>query len=221
MHGKTPPDINYADFSDGQSPLAKAEPKGGTRSSAPTKTSCSGPPECEVLTLTLESAHPDDTVKVSESLIDPHGGPKTGVARFRVIPTSPVTIKWTLKNGAQVDHALLELFAKGKPNAIWSHEITGGIGDAGQLAWDTKVTQGQVDYPDDLVSLDASPYKMKLTIRPKKGAVCTKPRGYTYFDVDFEHRYRAAAYIPTTNLGRFGLEFDPKEAEIKISAKTF
>lgn len=221
MHGKTPPDINYADFSDGQSALAQAEPTHGTESTAPAKTSCSSPPECEVLSLCLESSHADDTVKTSESLIEPHNDPKSGAARFRVIPANGVTIKWTIKNAAQVDHAVLELFAKGNPNAIWSHDLTQGISDAGQLAWDTKVTHGQAAYPDDLVNMEESPYKMKLTIRPKEGAVCTKPRGYTYFDVDFEHRYRIATYVPTTNLGRFGLEFDPKEAEVKISAKTF
>ncbi len=221
MHGKTPPDINYADFSDGQTVLAQAEPTQGTDSTAPAKTSCSHPSECEVLTLTLESTHPDDAVKASKSLTDPHGAPETGVGRFRVIPKSGVTIKWTVKNGAQVDHALLELFAKGNPNAIWSHDFAQGISDAGELPWDTKVTHGQADYPDDLVNMDKSPYKMKLTIRAKEGAVCTKPRGYTYFDVDFEHRYKAVKYIPTTGMGRFGIEFDPKENEIKVAAKTF
>jgi len=156
-----------------------------------------------------------------------------------------VTVCWRLRarKGSTL-RGVLELFVAGSPAAVWTRELSDAelrqepldVQPAdriqgtifGGFEWDGALELADIDQAHQAafaaghLLASKSPYKLKLTIGTTKRRSRTSARqAWTYFDVPAWHKYKLAAYVPSTNLGCFGLEFDPEEPAVKVFSKVF
>lgn len=152
-----------------------------------------------------------------------------------------VKIGWRIYDpGDKLDGGLLEVYVTGSDVPVWTRELDAGelrtdlddedraLADGefvGGLAWDGSLPdvpdEHEDDFPDGMLRAARSPYKLKLSIYTRKRRALATREAWTYFDVPARHRYKLVSYVPTTDLGRFGLEFDPAEGVIKVFSRVF
>lgn len=160
-----------------------------------------------------------------------------------VAPADSVTVCWRLRARKRAKlRGVLELFIVGSPGPVWRRELNDAelrteppdvqpadrLGGTifGGFAWDGHLDAvdpaHQAAFADGHLLAAKSPYKLKLSVyTAKKRKITAARQAWTYFDVPAWHKYKLAAYVPSTNLGCFGLEFDPEEPMIKVFSKVF
>ncbi len=84
-----------------------------------------------------------------------------------------------------IKKATLELFHRDSKDVIWKKELkdddlTHGVHE---LEWDGKIDTGKTDFPEEYITVEHSPYKLKLTIEGEAGALNYSPAAWTYFHV--------------------------------------
>ncbi len=169
------------------------------------------------------------------------------IEHFMVCPGdgNPVKIRWAVQHAAAGMSATLELFRSARPTApIWSRLFAnaGGVNLANTAPWvpgapvlnttyyecdvpasiETAgagiVAQGNGFFPGGFLENEHGPYKFVLTINAA-GNVHHR-RAWTYFNVP-AHKYKLVRYVPSTELGRFGIEFDPSQPDLRLISKAY
>ena len=136
-------------------------------------------------------------------------GPQLDPGTWAVDPskTDKVTIQYDLLNPfASVTKATLELFCRYSADPVWTRELKGKELSNGEnkLEFDTKpewdgTIGADPKFPDKLVTVDRSPYKLKLTV--EGDGFCVSPVAWTYFHVliaKLELEYGPAKVLPKT-----------------------
>jgi len=110
----------------------------------------------------------------------PHGGEDS----FHFVPElEPVELAYRLTNTAGLARTgKLELFTRHRKAPLWSRELSAEEVTAGdhRLSWDGRVAVCEA-FPDGVVTVEHSPYKLKLTLQGSGWAEC--PVAWTYFHV--------------------------------------
>jgi len=110
----------------------------------------------------------------------PHGG-EDG---FHFVPElEPVELAYRLTNTAGLARTgKLELFTRHRKAPLWSRELSTEEVTAGdhRLRWDGRVAVCEA-FPDGVVTVEHSPYQLKLTLQGSGWAEC--PVAWTYFHV--------------------------------------
>ncbi|MDC0719185.1 hypothetical protein [Nannocystis bainbridge] len=146
---------------------------------------------------------------------------------FRVDDPAPQSIRWRIRHAKPLRRGVLELFVAGRAEPVWSRALSAeelrtspggersdGSTVEGGLAWTGSFAGGAP--ADGRVRAGESPYKLKLTIFSKTGAVVAKRQAWTYFDVPYQHKYALLSYVPSTEFGCFGVRFDPARARLDV-----
>jgi hypothetical protein len=121
--------------------------------------------------------------------------------------TDKVTIEYQLLNPfASITKATLELFCRYGTDAIWKRELKDKelLDGEHKLEFNSKAEwDGAIDvdpkFPDGFVTVDRSPYKLKLTV--EGDGVCLSPTAWTYFHVliaKLELEYGPPEVLPVT-----------------------
>ncbi|WP_163999351.1 hypothetical protein [Pyxidicoccus caerfyrddinensis] len=114
----------------------------------------------------------------------PFRAPGGGEDGFHFAPeVEPVELAYRLSNTAGLARAgRLELFTRHRKAPLWSRELSAAEVAAGdhRLRWDGRVTECDA-FPDGVVTVEHSPYKLKLTLQGGGWAEC--PVAWTYFHV--------------------------------------
>jgi hypothetical protein len=125
--------------------------------------------------------------KTSTSYQDPNHAPVPGgkAGRFYFAPLAEsVKVAWKLKNKAIATTLTLELYRAGNAAPIWSRTLDARAAQAEQLdqLWDGSFPGGEwAGFPDHLVTVEHSPYKLKATAGPNhEDDLAVR---WTYFDV--------------------------------------
>ena len=79
----------------------------------------------------------------------------------------------------------LELLHRDSKDAIWKKELTGDDITHGkhEIEWDGKIDTGKTDFPEEYITVEHSPYKLKLTVEGEAGALNYSPAAWTYLHV--------------------------------------
>jgi hypothetical protein len=117
-------------------------------------------------------------------LPSPFHAPGGGEDGFHFAPeVEPVELSYRLSNTAGLARTgKLELFTRHRKAPLWSRELSAEEVTAGdhRLRWDGRVTECDA-FPDGVVTVEHSPYKLKLTLQGGGWAEC--PVAWTYFHV--------------------------------------
>ena len=117
-------------------------------------------------------------------LPSPFRAPDGGEDRFHFAPeVEPVELRYQLSNTAGLARTgKLELFSRHRKAPLWSRDLTAEEVTAGdhRLPWDGRVSVCDA-FPDGVVTVEHSPYKLKLTLHGSGWAEC--PVAWTYFHV--------------------------------------
>jgi hypothetical protein len=117
-------------------------------------------------------------------LPSPFHAPAGGEDGFHFAPeVEPVELAYRLSNTAGLARTgKLELFTRHQKAPLWSRELSAEEVTAGdhRLRWDGRVTECDA-FPDGVVTVEHSPYKLKLTLQGGGWAEC--PVAWTYFHV--------------------------------------
>ncbi|MCY1014393.1 hypothetical protein [Pyxidicoccus sp. MSG2] len=117
-------------------------------------------------------------------LPSPFRAPGGGEDGFHFAPeVEPVELAYRLSNtGGLARTGKLELFTRHQKASLWSRELSAEEVTAGdhRLRWDGRVTECDA-FPDGVVTVEHSPYKLKLTLQGGGWAEC--PVAWTYFHV--------------------------------------
>ena len=130
-------------------------------------------------------------------------GPQYAVATWTADPTlkDDVQIVYTLHNPQfAIQVAKLELFTRFSEDPVWTRDLADDellhgehtLQFNNQDNWDGKI-DAHADFPDQFLTVEHSPYKLKLTI--SGDGVNTAPTAWTYFHVI---------------IGKLELEYGPK-----------
>jgi hypothetical protein len=114
----------------------------------------------------------------------PFRAPGAGEDGFHFAPeVEPVELAYRLTNTAGLARTgKLELFTRHRKAPLWTRELSAEEVTAGdhRLRWDGRVDVCDA-FPDGVVTVEHSPYKLKLTLRGQGWAEC--PEAWTYFHV--------------------------------------
>ena len=120
----------------------------------------------------------------SQSHLPPPAPTPTGADDFHFAPTlEKVEIAYTLDNSfGAVTRAKLELFTRFKKDPLWTQTLESKdlAHGAHTLPWDGKVTKSK-DFPDEYVTVEHSPYKLRLTLEGQ--GLSASLMAWTYFHV--------------------------------------
>ena len=159
---------------------------------------------------------------------------------------APVAIRWAVRHAAAGFTASLELYRATRRNMpFWfcTFANNGGVNLANTVAWIPgggalpnhtyygTTFNGNVTAPGAGITPDASgffpggwldsesgPYKLVLTITGPGGV--QHRRAWTYFQVP-AHKFKLLRYVPSTEFGCFGLEFDPTKPDLKVITRAY
>ncbi len=95
------------------------------------------------------------------------------------------TIKYTIDDvGGHITKATLELLHRNSKAAIWKKDLKDDEFTHGdhEFEWDGKIDKG-TDFPEEYITVEHSPYKLKLTVEGAADAVKTSPAAWTYLQV--------------------------------------
>ncbi|MFP2911381.1 hypothetical protein ACLESD_41420 [Pyxidicoccus sp. 3LFB2] len=114
----------------------------------------------------------------------PFVAPDGGEDGFHFVPElEPVELAYRLTNTAGLARSgRLELFTRHRKAPLWSRELSSEEVTAGdhRVRWDGSVEKCEA-FPDGVVTVEHSPYKLKLTLEGSGWAEC--PVAWTYFHV--------------------------------------
>ncbi|MFP2932486.1 hypothetical protein ACLESO_46530 [Pyxidicoccus sp. 3LG] len=114
----------------------------------------------------------------------PFHEPGPGEDGFHFAPEmEPVEVAYRLANSASLARTgKLELFTRYRKAPLWTRELSSAELTAGdhRLPWDGRVPVCEA-FPDGVVTVEHSPYKLKLTLQGSGWAEC--PVAWTYFHV--------------------------------------
>ena len=94
-------------------------------------------------------------------------------------------IKYLLQDtGGWITKATLELFHRDNKTAVWKKglkddDITHGLHE---IEWDGKIDKG-TDFPEEYITVEHSPYKLRISIEGTAGALKDSPAAWTYLHV--------------------------------------
>jgi hypothetical protein len=110
--------------------------------------------------------------------------PGGGDDGFHFAPeTEAVELSWRLADASSaVRSGRLELFTRHRKTPLWTRELSAEELTHGEhrVSWDGKVPVCEA-FPDGVVTVEHSPYKLKLTVQGSGWAEC--PEAWTYFHV--------------------------------------
>jgi hypothetical protein len=168
--------------------------------------------------------------------------------QFMICPGdgAPVRIRWAVRHAAAGITATLDLFRCGEPGRpIWTRHFANadGVNLSNAAAWAPaaaalpNTTYYECDFNGNVAApgpgivpegsnfflggwLDSKsgPYKLLLTISGPGDEVYRK--AWTYFHVP-AHKFKLVRYVPSTEMGCFGLELDPCKQDVKVIAKSY
>lgn len=154
---------------------------------------------------------------------------------------NPVQVHFEIQGNAP-NGLRLELFARGENQAIWSrtfrwddpfvtavpgapanqfHYRLDFDGNVGNPAGDPNIvthTDNAERFPGGWLTAEHGPYKFTLSLTlgvPPQTCIAS-----TYFQVP-AHKFKLIRYTPTTDLGCFGLEWDPASTDLRVINKAF
>ncbi|MBZ4416392.1 hypothetical protein [Myxococcus sp. RHSTA-1-4] len=114
----------------------------------------------------------------------PFPAPEGGEDGFHFAPeVEPVELRYQLTHTGGLAHSgTLELFTRHQKKPLWTRALSGEELTAGdhRLPWDGRVAVCEA-FPDGVVTVEHSPYKLKLTLQGSGWAEC--PVAWTYFHV--------------------------------------
>ena len=123
--------------------------------------------------------------------------------RMCFVPEEEVlSVAWKIKGAAHVRELVLEVFRRGSANALFTKRITftpGHCPERGTTTFDGDLNQLVVsgsdyvvahqnnylpaEFPDGVLTVEHSPYKLKLTIQPTGAILRTTPARWVFLDV--------------------------------------
>ena len=124
-----------------------------------------------------------------------HADIAANAARFCFAPNvETVDIEWTIEGGKCIERIVLEVFAIGSANAVYKTTLGRKAGEllqnidgrlstrsTGTIPWNGAVAAGA--FPRSFLTVQGSPYKLKLTVFGSDIGRCTRAEVWTYFDV--------------------------------------
>ena len=125
--------------------------------------------------------------------------------------TDKVAVAYELYNPyACVKEAKLELFRRFKDAPVWTRQLKGDelldgehkLEFDGKPEWDGKIGT-HADFPDEYVTVEHSPYKLRLTVKGE--GLCVSPVAWTYFHVlvaKLELEYGPEKVLPASQAGK-------------------
>jgi hypothetical protein len=142
-------------------------------------------PKCGVLKLFLVIGG-----KSSKSHLIPDAPPQKQEAKatddFYFAPEKEKPkIKYVLDDKAgAITKATLRLFHRNNKTVIWEKELKGDELTDGEheIEWDGKITKG-TDFPESYITVEHSPYKLKMVVEADAGAFKYSPAAWTYIHV--------------------------------------
>ncbi len=163
--------------------------------------------------------------------------PPNGAHRVRFIPVgrtggAAAEICFRIEYPERVQGGRLELFIRNEANRIWhqdltAHELTaspglGGVPNSVWSAWNWDGSLPAIDnghdakFPDNRVTAQFAPYKLKLTIwGANPDRVTEKTQAWTYVDVPFDSKYKMVRFVPSTEFGCFEVDWDPAAGHLE------
>jgi hypothetical protein len=219
------PDIAFGDFP--EPALQQAENSGeGHDSSSQGRQVCDQLAPCELLDVYLQSPDGEAPARRSAGLTDRDHADVVPAGRFRLYPGEQTKVRYRLRNPSGVESATFQVFARNRQVAVWSRTLD-ALGAAegevdGELVYTgAAVPPAQPLFPGDLLTEEAGPYKLKLTLRPRHLVRCDRDVAWTYFDVRLSPTWKLVDFVPPTGMGRFGLEFDPTAEELRVVVNAY
>ena len=159
---------------------------------------------------------------------------------------NPVRIRWAVRDAAAGFTATLDLFRCARPkHPLWSRQFNnaGGINLANTAHWvpvggvanNTTYYECQFngnvraegpgviiarlgEFQEGWLDSENGPYKFLLTISGPGNA--NHRIAWTYFHVP-AHKFKLVRYVPSTELGCFGIELNPCERDVKVITKNY
>ena len=140
-------------------------------------------------------------------------GPQYNAATWVADPSlkDDVKIVYKLHNPQfAIDEAKIEIFTRFSKDPVWTWDLKDDELLHGETTlqfnaqdnWDGKIGP-HADFPFEFLTVEHSPYKMKLTV--KGAGVCTSPAAWTYFHViiaKLELEYGPKDVLPATVVGQ-------------------
>jgi hypothetical protein len=86
--------------------------------------------------------------------------------------------------GGWITKATLELFHRDNKTAVWKKELKDDDIAHGphEIEWDGKIDKG-TDFPEEYITVEHSPYKLRLSIEGEAGALNDSPAAWTFLHV--------------------------------------